>query len=116
MMRPEKERTISFRITEEEWSDIEKRAATARESPHQWARSALMEKLHGNDELTSADRFLFHHLVRAQYLITYGFQMLADDSLTSEDWKKLRVNAKHRVSELAENALASYAERSARRP
>ena len=93
-----------------------KRAATARESPHQWARSALLEKLHGNDELTSGDRFLFHHLVRAQYLITYGFQMLADDSLTSEDWKKLCVNAKHKVSELAENALARYAERSARRP
>ena len=115
-MRPEKERTISFRITEEEWSDIEKRAATAQESPHQWARSALMEKLHGNDELTSGDRFLFHHLVRAQYLITQGFQMLADDSLTSEDWKKLRVDAKNKVPELAENALARYAERSARRP
>jgi hypothetical protein len=115
-MRPEKERTISFRITEEEWSDIENRAATVRESPHQWARSALLEKLHGNDELTSGDRFLFHHIVRAQYLLTYGFQMLADDSLTSEDWKMLCVNAKQKVSEVAENALARYAERSARRP
>jgi hypothetical protein len=116
MMRPEKERTISYRITQEEWSETEKRAATVQERPHQWARSALLEKLHGNDELTSGDRFLFHHLVRAQYLLTYGFQMLADDSLTSEEWKKLRVNAKHRVSDLAESALASYAERSARKP
>ena len=115
-MRPEKERTISFRITEEEWSDIEKRAATVRESPHQWARSALLEKLHANDELTRGDRFLFLHLVRAQYLITQGFQMLADNALTSEDWKKLRIDAKHKVSELAESALASYAERIARRP
>src|ERR1043165_6193404 len=116
MMRPEKERTISFRITEEEWSDIEKRAATVRESPHQWARSALLEKLHANDELTRGDRFLFLHLVRAQYLITQGFQKLADNSLTSEAWKKLRIEAKHKVSELAESALASYAERSTRRP
>ena len=89
IMRPEKERTISYRITEEEWSDIEKRAATVRESPHQWARSAMLEKLHGNDELTSGERFLFHHIVRAQYLLTYGFQMLADDRLTTEDWNKL---------------------------
>src|ERR1044072_1087311 len=114
-MRPEKERTISFRITEEEWSDIEKRAATVRESPHQWARSALLEKLHGNDDLTSGDRFLFHHLVRAQYLLTQGFQMLADNNLTSEDWKKLRIDAKNKVPELAENALARYAERSAQK-
>ena len=116
MMRPEKERTISFRITEEEWRDIEKRAATVRESPHQWARSAMLEKLHGNDEFTSGDRFLFHHIVRAQYLLTYGFQMLADDRLTTEDWKKLCVNAKPKVSEIAESALARYAEKSARRP
>ena len=116
MIRPEKERTISFRITEEEWSNIEKRASTVPESPHQWARSAMLEKLHGNDELTSGDRFLFHHIVRAQYLLTYGFQMLADDSLTSEDWKKLCVNAKPKVSEIAESALTRYVERSARRP
>ena len=115
MMRPEKERTISYRITEEAWNEIEKRAATAGESPHQWARSALLEKLIRNDELTRADRFLFHHLVRAQYLITQGFQMLADQSLTSEAWKKLRVNAKHRVSELVESALASHAEKSAQK-
>ena len=114
-MRPEKERTISFRITEKEWIEIEKRITNAGESPHQWARSALLEKLRRNDELTRAERFLFHHLVRAQYLIAQGFQMIADESLTSEDWKKLRLNAKVRVSELAESALASYAERAAHR-
>lgn len=113
MMRPEKERTISYRITEEEWNEIEKRAATERESPHQWARSAMFEKLRRNDELTRGDRFLFLHLVRAQYLITQGFQMLADDNLTSEDWKKLRVNAKQKVSELAEAALAGYTRKGA---
>jgi len=114
-MRPEKERTISYRITEEEWNEIKKRAATERESPHQWARSALLEKLNRNDELTRGDRFLFLHLVRAQYLITQGFQMLADDSLTSEEWKRLRVDAKHKVSELADSALASYARKGAER-
>ena len=114
-MRLEKERTISYRITEKEWMEIEKRIANASESPHQWARSAVLEKLGRNDELTRADRFLFHHLVRAQYLITQGFQMLADQSLTSEAWQKLRVNAKHRVSELVESALASHAEKSAQK-
>jgi hypothetical protein len=61
------------------------------------------------------ERLLFEQFVRAQYLVTQGFQLLADDNLTADEWKKLRINAKQRVSELAENALASYAERSARR-
>jgi hypothetical protein len=110
MMRHEKERTISYRITEEEWSEIEKWAANSGESPHQWARSILLEKLSRNDELTPGERLLFHYVIRAQYLVTQGFQLIADHHLTSEEWKKLRANAKHRVSELAEAALASYAE------
>ena len=110
MMRPEKERTISYRITEKDWSEIEKRAARAGESPHQWARSALLEKLNRNGELMPAERLLFQYLIRAQYLVTQGFQLLADHKLTSEEWKKLRANAKRRVPELAEAALASYTE------
>ena len=112
-MRAEKDRTISYRITEQEWIEIEKRLTNAGESPHQWARSALLEKLRRNDELTRAERLLFHHSIRAQYLITQGFQMLADHSLTTEDWKKLRLNAKLRVPELVESALASYAKKGA---
>lgn len=115
MLRPEKERTISYRITQKEWVEIQKRAATAGESPHQWARSALLEKLSRNGELMPAERLLFQYLIRAQYLVTQGFQLLADQKLTSEEWKKLRATARHRVPELAEAALASYAERSAYR-
>jgi len=110
MMRPEKERTISYRITEEAWSEIEKRAAKAGESPHQWARSALLEKLGRNGELMPSERLLFQYLIRAQYLVTQGFQLLADQNLTSQEWKKLRASVKHRVPELADAALASYAE------
>jgi hypothetical protein len=110
MIRHEKERTISYRITEEAWRAIEKRAANSGESPHQWARSVLLEKLSRVDELTPGERVLFHYLIRAQYLLTQGFQLIADHHLTSEEWKKLRANAKHRVTELAEAALASYAE------
>jgi hypothetical protein len=112
MLRPEKERTISYRITEKEWIEIQKRAAKGGESPHQWARAALLEKLSRIGELMPAERLLFQYLIRAQYLVTQGFQLLADQKLTSEEWKKLRANAKHRVPELAEAALASYAERS----
>src|SRR5262245_60325877 len=111
MMRPEKERTISYRITEEVWNEIEKRAARAEESPHQWARSALLEKLNRTGELMPGERLLFQHLIRAQYLVTQGFQLLADHNLTGEEWKKLRADAKHRAPELAATALASYAEK-----
>ncbi len=110
MAATEKEKTIAYRVTEDVWGVVEKRAAKARESPHQWARSALLETLNHKDELTPVDYFLFEHFVRAQYLFTQGFQLLADGNLTGEEWKKLRAGANERASELAAAALAKYAE------
>ena len=107
----EKERTIAYRITEDAWSEVEKRAAKTGESPHQWARSALLETLERKDELTPVDYLLFEHFVRAQYLFTQGFQLLADGKLNGDEWKKLRAAANQRASELAEAALVRYAER-----
>jgi len=45
---------------------------------------------------------LFWYFVRAQYLFTQGFQLLADRNLLSEQWKQIRANAKNRTSELVE--------------
>jgi hypothetical protein len=47
--------------------------------------------------MTRSERFLFQHLVRVQYLVTQGFQLLADNKLTGEEWKQLRLNSKQRV-------------------
>lgn len=111
MAATEKEKTIGYRVTEDVWSEVERRAAKTRESPHQWARSALLDTLNRNDELTPVNYFLFEHFVRAQYLFTQGFQLLADGNLTGEEWKKLRAGANQRASELAEAALAKYVEK-----
>src|SRR5215813_35887 len=106
--------TISFRLTNEAWLDIQTEIVGSDQTPHEWCRHTVLEKLNKDHGLAKTDRFLFQHLIRAQYLITQGFQMLAEQNLTSEEWKKLRANAKHRASELADAALASYAEKSSR--
>lgn len=106
--------TISFRLTDEVWLSIQTEIHGTDVTPHEWCRRAVLEKLIKNYGLTKTERFLFQHLIRAQYLITQGFQMLADQNLNGEEWKKLRANTKHRASELADAALASYAEKSSR--
>ena len=107
--------TISFRLTDDAWLGIQNQIGGTDLTPHEWCRHAVLEKLTGNYGLSKSERFLFQHLVRAQYLVTQGFQLLADHNLTGEEWKKLRANAKHRASEIAEAALASYAEKGAQR-
>ena len=91
--------TISFRLTNEAWLAIQKEIQSRHLTPHEWCRMAALERLNGDRGLSKSERFLFHYLVRVQYLVTQGFQLLADHKLTSEEWKQLRVNSKHRVSE-----------------
>jgi hypothetical protein len=98
--------TISFRLTDEAWNGIQKEIAGRELTTHEWCRKAALERLNNDYCLSKAERLLFEHFVRAQYLVTQGFQLLADDNLTGDQWKKLRAIATERASELTDNALA----------
>jgi hypothetical protein len=111
MPKTKKLKTISYRISQELWMKIEREAATTGETPHQWGRSAALEKLNDEHGLSRNERILFEQFARAQYLVTQGFQLLADDNLTNEEWKKFRAIANERTSEIAEAALAMHAKR-----
>lgn len=98
--------TISFRLTDQAWRGIQKQIAGSELTAHEWCRKAALERLNNNYGLSKAERLLFWHFVRAQYLVTQGFQLLADDTLTGDQWRKLRVIATERASELTDRALA----------
>ena len=115
MAHTKKSKYISFRVTEEQLNEIETVAVDAGVKTREWCREVVLEKLGYAPAMKRSERFLFHHLIRAQYLVTQGFQLLADNNLTGEEWKMLRANAKQKVSELTDAALASYAERSGQR-
>ena len=52
---------------------------------------AALEKLElANTDCPSNERILFEQFARGQYLITQGFQLLAENNLTAEEWKKFR--------------------------
>lgn len=103
--------TISFRVTGETWLGIQSAIDGSDLTPHEWCRRSVLERLNKNGSLSRSERLLFQHLIRAQYLITQGFQLLADNSLTSHQWKALRANAMQRATEIADAALARYTER-----
>ncbi|HKU73793.1 MAG TPA: hypothetical protein VJR02_07725 [Pyrinomonadaceae bacterium] len=107
--------TISFRLTDEAWLGIQKQIAGSKLTAHKWCRKAALERLNTNYDLSKSERLLLEHFVRAQYLVTQGFQLLADGNLTGDQWKKLRAIATERASELTDNALALRAQRSRER-
>ena len=78
--------TISFRLTDEAWLGIQKQIAGSELTAHEWCRKAALDRLNNNYGLSKIERLLLEHFVRAQYLVTQGFQLLADDNLWDQ-WK-----------------------------
>jgi hypothetical protein len=57
------------------------------------------------------ERLLFQTIVRTQFFVAFGFQMLADDTLTSDEWKKLRAYAKGKADYLLQQTIADFRSR-----
>jgi hypothetical protein len=105
--------TISFRLTDEVWLRVEQEVAETALTAHEWCRLAVLEKLNRDHGLSKSERILFEQFARGQYLITQGFQLLAEDNLTVEEWKKFRAIANERIAEIAARALAIHVKRNA---
>lgn len=111
MVTAKKTKYISFRVTEEQLIEIETAAMHVGCKTRDWCRSIVLERVGHRPSLTMGERLLFEQFVRAQYLVTQGFQLLADDNLTADQWKRFRAIANEQTSELAEKALAMHARR-----
>jgi hypothetical protein len=103
--------TISFRLSDEAWLRVADEVAGTTLTAHEWCRLAVLEKLKRDHGLSKSERLLFEQFARAQYLVTQGFQLLAEDKLTGEEWLKFRAIANEKGSEIAERALAMQAKR-----
>jgi predicted nucleic acid-binding protein len=103
--------TISFRLSHEAWLRVADEIAGTALTAHEWCRLVVLENLQRDHGLSKSERLLFEQFARAQYLVTQGFQLLADDKLTGEEWKKFRAIANERTSEIADAALAMHAKR-----
>jgi hypothetical protein len=111
MVHAKKTRFISFRISEELLIEVEMAAVDAGVKGREWCRDIVLAKLGSEDVLTPNERLLFQNLLRVQYPMIHGFQLLADHNLTIEEWKKLRANVKDRASEIAFAVLERHAEK-----
>ena len=97
---------IGFRVDDKTWLKLEMVVAGTGLSAHDWCRIATLNRLNEEHGLTRSERFLFEQIARTQYMVGLGFQMLADDKLSSEEWKKLRDFAKEKIDVITDRTLA----------
>ena len=106
--------TIGFRVTDETWLRIMQEVAGTDLTPHDWSRMVVLDRLDHEYGFSKKERLLFQTIVRTQFFVAYGFQMLADDNLTTDEWKKLRSYAKEKADYLAKLSVSDFQSRTER--
>src|SRR5262249_3419464 len=103
--------TIGFRVTDETWLRIVQEVSDTDLTPHDWCRMAVLDKLDREYGFSKKERLLFQLIVRTQFFVAFGFQMLADDTLTTDEWKKLRAYGKEKADYLLQETIADFRSR-----
>jgi hypothetical protein len=68
--------TIGFRVTDETWLRIEQEIPETDLNAHDWCRLVVTDRLDSEYGFSRKERLLFHQVVRTQFLIAQGFQVL----------------------------------------
>src|SRR5436309_12823261 len=89
-----KSRNITFRLTGDEYSRIEKAAAASGDDPNIWCRKLALSQLSEGAVFTKNERLIYQEIALLRFLIGHGFKLLfsrADE--TASKWKTLTAQA-----------------------
>jgi len=103
--------TIGFRVTDETWFAIQREISNTDLTPHDWCRIVVLDSLNRGFGLTKKERIFYEQSAAIRYLIANGFQLLADDRLNTDEWKKLRMFSKEKIDIISERALEHFRSR-----
>ncbi len=102
-----KSRNITFRLTREQYEQVENAALAAGEDANSWCRKVALIQLSEGFGLTKNDRLIYGEIARVRYLVGHGFRMLiGGQDATAERWKKITADADHCSDVIAENLLS----------
>jgi uncharacterized protein (DUF1778 family) len=102
-----KTRNITFRLTEEEYAQVEKAASAAGDDPNNWSRQAAMDKASERFAFTKNERLIYQEIALLRFLLGHGFKLLfSRNEATAATWKKLTGQADQRSGEIVDELLS----------
>ena len=107
MSETKRTKNIAFRLTDDEYDQVERYALAAGEDANTWCRRvALMQTTEGFG-LTKNDRLLYEEIARARYLVGHGFRLLFASKETAADaWKKVTSDIDQHSEIIADDLLS----------
>jgi hypothetical protein len=103
-----KTKLIAFRVTDEEYADIERIALAVGEDPNNWCRNMIVTEAREGSGLTKTERLIYEEIARVRYLVGNGFRTLfgSGEEATAANWKKITAQADQRSEMIADGLLS----------
>jgi len=107
MSETKRTRNIAFRLTEEEYKQIENIAEASNEDVNTWCRQTALAHSKEGHTFTKSERLIYQEIALLRFLIGHGFKLLfSRNEDTAATWKKL-TNQADQKTELIVNELLS---------
>src|ERR1700704_5515913 len=86
-----KTKLIAFRVTDDEYAQIERIALAVGDDPNNWCRALTVSAAREGAGFTKTERLIYEEIARVRYLVGHGFRMLiGGQDATAEMWKASR--------------------------
>lgn len=106
MSEAKKTKSIAFRLTDEEYAQIEGAALAAGEDPNNWCRRLALTESKAGYGLTKDERLIYEEIARVRYLLGHGFRLLARGEMSPEAWEKITAQADQKGEQITDALLA----------
>jgi hypothetical protein len=102
-----KTRNITFRLTDDEYAQVEKAGLAAGDDPNNWCRKAAISQSSEGHAFTENERLLYQEIALVRFLVGHGFKLLLGANETmAADWKMLTAQADQRSDAIVEELLS----------
>ena len=87
-------RNIAFRLTDDEYKQIENIAEGSGEDPNTWCRKTALAYSKEGQAFTKNERLIYQEIALLRFLIGHGFKLhFSGDETAAATWKKLTAQA-----------------------
>ena len=107
MSETKRTKNIAFRLTDEEYGQIEKAATASGDDPNTWCRKLALNDSGEGHSFNKNERLIYQEIALLRFLVGHGFKMaFGRNEGNAATWKKLTAQADQRSDEIVAELLS----------
>lgn len=107
MSETKRTKNIAFRVTDDEYAQIERAASGGGDDPNTWCRELALAQSSQEVSFTKNERLIYQEVALLRFLIGHGFKLLfSRNETTAAAWKKLITQADQQSDAIVSELLS----------